>query len=71
MNTITLDHIKKIDRVITRIRRMRVDMTYTPYFDQAIECLKYAKLQVGIDGANRDRLEVERWAHNAQRPGGK
>lgn len=59
MNTITLARIKQIDRVISRIRNMKIDMTYTPYFDQAIECLKYAKLQVGIDGANRDSLEAE------------
>lgn len=59
MNNDTLARIKKIDAIIRKIRIVQREV-FSPYTDYAIENLKVVKLQVAIDGENRDRLEAER-----------
>ncbi len=59
MNIDTLARIRKIDSIIRRIRTIQREV-FSPYTDYAIENLKLVKLQIAIDGDNRDKLEAER-----------
>lgn len=58
MNADTLTRIRKIDAIIRRIRAIQREV-FSLYTDYAIENLKVVKLQVAIDGANREKLEME------------
>ena len=56
VNENTKLRLRKIDAIIRKIRIVQSEATYTSYFDQAIECLKLTKLQIAIDGENRDSM---------------
>jgi hypothetical protein len=62
MNPRTATHLKRVDAVIRRIRFIQSECSYSSFFDQAIEALKLAKIQIQVDGENRDRYESEKGA---------
>lgn len=59
MNADTIARVRKIDAIIRRIKHIQREV-FSPYTDYAIENLKLVKIQVAIDGANRDKLDAER-----------
>lgn len=60
MNDGTLIRIKRIDVIIRKIRFAQSESGYSPFFEQAIECLKLARIQIVIDGESRDKYEAEK-----------
>jgi len=60
MSETTKLRLRKIDAIIRKIRIVQSEAIYTPYFEQAIECLKLTKRQITIDGENRDRYEAKK-----------